>query len=149
MKLKPAHPRTSLLTREMKIIIILIGLITDFLLLGLFYWLFKEMHDTTHIRTMIFAALSVDSLFYAFSCKSLRRNLWHINPFSNKLLVIAFVVGLIMLFSAIYLPVFQVLLKTVALNLSDWLIIIGLGLIELILIEATKWYFITRHQTEI
>ena len=47
-----------------------------------------------------------------------------------------------MLFLAIYLPALQTLLKTVPLYLNDWLIILALGIIELILIEATKWYFI-------
>ena len=144
MKLKPAAHKIHLLTREMKAIIFIIGLITDFLLLGLFFWLFKNDHNIIHIRTMIFACLSIDSLFYVFSCKSLRRNLWHINPFSNKLLIIALMVGILTLMMAIYTPLFQRLLKTVPLVSQDWIIIIGLGLIEIILIEATKWYFIAK-----
>jgi hypothetical protein len=59
------------------------------------------------------------------------------------------VVGVLMLLLAIYVPFFQMLLKTVSLTFQDWSIIIGLGFIEILLIEATKWYFITRHQTEI
>ncbi|MCP6718736.1 MAG: cation transporting ATPase C-terminal domain-containing protein, partial [Patescibacteria group bacterium] len=109
-------------------------------------WLFNKNFDIAYIRTMIFAALSIDSLFYVFSCKSLRRNLWHINPFSNKFLIGALMVGVVMLVSAIYLPLFQTLLKTVSLNFQDWLIIIGVGLINMILIEATKWYFIVKKE---
>jgi len=36
----------------------------------------------------------------------------------------------------------------VPLGLSDWLILIGLGIIEIILIEATKWYFIAKKPLE-
>ena len=43
---------------------------------------------------------------------------------------------------AIYIPIFQNLLKTVSLNLFDWLLLLGLGMINLILIEVVKWYFI-------
>jgi Ca2+-transporting ATPase len=50
----------------------------------------------------------------------------------------------LILLMAVYLPVFQSLLKTVPLNLFDWLLLLGLGVINLILIEATKWYFITK-----
>ncbi|UZE93042.1 MAG: HAD-IC family P-type ATPase [Candidatus Nealsonbacteria bacterium] len=149
MKMKPAAHKIHLLTQEMKVIIFIIGLITDLILLGLFFWLFHKDHNIVHIRTMIFACLSIDSLFYVFSCKSLRRNLWHINPFSNKLLIAALIIGVLVLVMAIYLPLFQTLLKTVPLNLQDWTIIISLGLIEITLIEATKWYFIVRHQTEL
>ena len=55
-------------------------------------------------------------------------------------------VGIIALVGAIYLPALQGILKTVPLNLWDWSIIFGLGLIELVLIETTKWYFIVKKQ---
>lgn len=149
MKLKPTGHKIPLLTREMKAIIFIIGIITDLMLLGLFFWLLNKNYDIAYVRTMIFACLSIDSLFYVFSCKSLRRNIWHINPFSNRILVFAVIAGIIALIFAIYLPLFQSLLKTVPLNIQDWFIIIGLGIIEITLIEATKWYFIVRHQTEL
>ena len=149
MQQKPRGHKTPLLTREMKIIIFIIGLITDLVLLGLFFWLWGKNHDIIYVRTMIFACLTIDSLFYVFSCKSLRRNLWHINPFSNKLLVLAWAFGVIMLIAALYLPPMQTLLKTVPLGFFDWLIVMSLGLIKLILIEVTKYYFIVRHQTNI
>ena len=149
MRQKPHGHDTPLLTKEMKVIIFVIGLITDLILLGLFFWLWRQDHDIAHIRTMVFACLAIDSIFYVFCCKSLRRNLWHINLFSNKLLILAWIVGFVALISALYLPVFQTLLKTVPLGLFDWLILISLGIIEVILIEAAKHYFIIRHQTEI
>jgi Ca2+-transporting ATPase len=148
MKQKPGGHKIPLLTREMKAIIFIIGLITDFILLGLFFWFWNQNHDIAYVRTMVFACLAIDSLFYVFSCKSLRRNLWHINPFSNKILVAAWFFGIIMLVGAVHIPGLQTLLKTVPLGVYDWLIVLGLGMAQLILIEATKWHFIVRHQTE-
>lgn len=150
MKQNPQNHDIPLLTREMKALIFIIGLITDLLLLTLFFWLLKYSgYEIPHIQSIIFAGLTIDSIFYVFSCKSLRRNLWQINLFSNKFLIIAWVFGAIMLISALYLPPFQTLLKTVPLNLFDWQLILGLGLINIALIEATKHYFIVRHQTQI
>ncbi len=146
MKIKPKGHKTSLLTKEMKIIIFIIGFITDFLLLGVFILLFRAGHNINYIRTMVFAALTIDSLFYIFSCKSLRKNLWHIDIFSNKLLVTALLIGISALIGAIYLPLLQGFLKTIPLTLNDWLIVLGLGFIELFLIETTKWYFIVKKQ---
>jgi len=129
-------------------LIFVIGLITDFFLLGLFFWLFKySNYELAHIRTMIFAGLAIDSLFYIFSCKSLRRNIWHINPFSNKFLVYAWIFGAVMLIMGIYFLPFQTLLKTMSLSPFDWGLLLSLGLINIILIEATKYYFIVRHLT--
>jgi len=149
MKLKPSHSEVPLLTREMKVIIFIIGFFTDLILLGLFFWLLKRNPtNLAYVRTMIFAALSIDSLFYVFSCKSLRQNIWHINPFSNKLLVLAWLIGFLAILAALYLPIFQTLLKTVPLGIFDWFLLIILGLTELISIEGAKHYFIVRHQTQ-
>jgi Ca2+-transporting ATPase len=149
MNQKPDGHDIPLLTREMKMIIFFIGIITDLILLGMFFWLWSNNHDITYVRTMIFAALSIDSIFYVFCCKSLRRNIWHINIFSNKYLIIAWLISFFALFATIYLPIFNTLLKTVPLGFYDWVILITLGLVELGLIETVKHYFIVRHQTNI
>ena len=95
-------------------------------------------------RTMIFVGLSVDTIFGSFYCKSLRKNLWHINLFNNKFLIIALLFGLLAILAALYVPVFQQLLKTVPLNLSDWSIILFISAIEVFLVEITKYWFIDR-----
>lgn len=147
MKQKPQGHDIPLLTKEMKVLILIIGLITDVFLLGLFFWLLKYSgYGISHIRSIIFAGLAIDSLFYVFSCKSLRKNLWQINLFSNKFLLFACILGVIALLAALYLPILQTLLKTEPLSLFDWELILGLGFINLILIEATKWYFISRKE---
>jgi Ca2+-transporting ATPase len=150
MTKKPQGKDIPLLTPEMKVIIFIIGIFTDLILLGLFFWLFDKFgrENLPYIQTMVFAGLGINSLFYIFSCKSLRRNIWHINPFSNKFLVAAVLFGFFMLSLGIYLPALQTLLKTVPLGFQDCLIILWLGLVNIVLIEAAKYYFIARQQTE-
>ena len=144
MKRRPQRRNVPLLNKEMKTIIFIIGVATDILLLGLFFWLWNQNHNIAYVRTMIFACLTIDSLFYVFACKSLRRNIWHINPFSNRFLLLSAIVGVLMLLVAIYLPWGQIMLKTISLGFGDWLIVFGLGLIELLLIEIAKYHFITK-----
>ncbi len=148
MERRPLKQGAPLLTKEMKTIIFIIGILTDLILLGIFFWLLNNGSDIQYVRTMVFVALGINSLFYIFSCKSLRRNIWHINPFSNKFLVFSVAIGFLALFSAIYLVPFQTLLKTVPLGLSDLAIVFGFGFVNIIFIEAAKWYFITKHQIE-
>lgn len=144
MKQKPSGHNIPLLTEEMKVIIFIISFITDLILLALFFWLWNNSHDISYIRTMVFACLTIDSLFYVFSCKSLKQNLWEIDLLSNKFLIGAWIFGVILLVSGIYSPILQMFLKTVPLVLNDWLIILSIGIIQLILIEATKWLFIKK-----
>lgn len=142
---KQKSRETSLFTKEMKVFIFIIGIITDFLLLGLFFGLLKYSgYEISHIRSVVFAGLGVGSTFSVFSCKSLRKNLWQIDLFSNKFLVISWVFAIMMLFSAFYFPPLQTLLRTVPLNLFDWQLILILGFLNMLLIEAAKWYFITK-----
>ena len=149
MKNKPISKKAPLLTKEMKTIIFVIGIVTDLILLGLFFLLWHKTYDIDYVRTMIFACLAADSLFYVFSCESLRKNIWDINIFSNKPLLLAVGAGFLMLAISIYAPVFQELLKTVPLGITDWMIIIGLGLLEVLLIEAVKWFFIKNKKNKI
>jgi len=146
MRQTPQGHDSPLLTKEMKVIIFAIGIISDLMLLGLFWWFWQKTQDIVYVRTIVFAALAIDSLLFVFSCKSLRKNLWQINIFSNKLLNISVLIGILMLIFAIYLPPFQTLLKTVPLGSYEWSIIISLGLAELILIEITKHHFIIKKQ---
>jgi len=142
MKRKPESPKSPLLTSEMKALIFGIGIFTDFLLLSLFLWLLNKNLPSREVQTIIFAGLAIDSLFYVFSCKNLKKNIWHFNPFSNLILNLSWIWGVVMILIAIYLPFFQNLLKTVPLGFFDWGLLLALGLLNLILIEATKWYFI-------
>jgi len=145
MKQKSRGHKIPLLNSEMKALIFIIGIITDFLLLGLFFFLLKfSNYEISHIRTIILAGLAIDSLFYVFSCKSLRKNIWQINLFSNKFLIFAWVFSVMALLGGIYLTPFQVLLKTEPLNFYDWLLILVLGLVNVTLIETTKWIFIKK-----
>ncbi|MDO8655278.1 MAG: cation-translocating P-type ATPase, partial [bacterium] len=55
MKRKPEKKRVSLLTPEMRVIIFIIGIITDILLLLLFVWFWKyQAISLEHARTLIF-----------------------------------------------------------------------------------------------
>jgi len=149
MKRKPGGHETPLLTKEMKTLILIAGLIDDILLLGLFFWLLKfSGYSIFHIQSIMFTNLATDTLYFAFCCKSLRRNFWHINPFSNKLLNISLVVSAILLFGALYFPPLQILLKTEPLYLFDWGLVLGLTLIDIIAIEVTKWFFISKHNVK-
>ncbi len=146
MARKPEDIRASLLTKEMKIIIFIIGFITNFILVGLFLWLLKKGLPISEIRTIMFAALTIDSIFYIFSCKNLRKSLWHINILNNKFLVLSWVFAVVMLMVGVYVPVFQNLLKTVHLNFSDWVLVLGIGIINLFFIEVTKLFFINKNK---
>ncbi len=129
------HP---LLTREMKIYIFAVGILTDLVLFSLFVWLWISGVELPQVRTIIFAGLAIDSLFLIFACRNLKKNLWQYNPFSNMYVNFSVLLGFLMLAAAIYLPFLRDILKTVALGWREWILIFGVGAFNLLLIEIAK-----------
>lgn len=142
MREPPKKKTEPILNVEVKVLVFIIGIVTDLFLLGLFLFLLRKGLDLPVIRTIVFAGLAVDSLLYVFSCKSLRRNLWQGNPLSNKFLNASVLIGFLMLFLGIYLPALNGLLGTVPLAFGHWVLIMGLGIANILVIEAVKWVFI-------
>jgi len=148
MSRRPNAKAGSLITREMKVIIFVIGILTDLILVGIFISLTGKEISLDVMRTVIFALLAVNSLLYSFSCKNLRKNIWQIDVFSNGLLVFGFIFGVAALVTAIYLPALNTILGTVPIDISFWPLILGFSVINVIFIEIAKYYFIRKKLTE-
>ena len=141
MKRKPENKNIPLMTKESKIVVVIIGFFASSILLLLFIWLYRSVgiENIYYIRTMIFACLALQTIFYIFSCRNLKKSLWQISPFSNKYIIAACSFVLFMLFLAVYFPPLQTILRTTPLLFQDWIILLGLGVISLVLIEITKF----------
>ena len=147
MQEKPRQKTEPVVNSEMKTIIFGIGIITDIGLFAMYILLlFYSSLDLKHIRTIMFTGLAIDSLLYVFSVRSMRFSLFKINPFSNHWLLVAVVAGFFVQLSAIYFPPLQKLLSTISLGFFEWSIILGLALVKIIAIEATKEFFILRRK---
>jgi len=142
MNESPRPRGTPLLDRELKVLIFIIGISTDLILLALFYWLLKGFLHLHEIQTVMFVALGINSLFYIFACRSLRRPIFKYNFLSNRFLVGSVLLGFILLGMAVYFPPFQVLLNTHPLGAVEWLFLFAIGFFNLLAIEGTKWVFI-------
>ncbi|MFC1613344.1 cation-translocating P-type ATPase [Patescibacteria group bacterium] len=143
-KEKPRSKKEPLLNSEIKTLIFIISVITAFILFFVYAYLLRTNIDLKYLRTLIFVLLGTDSLVYVFSCRSLRKPLWKIKFFSNKLLLLSVIFGFFMQAIAIYWEPLQNLLKTVPLTFKDWIIIIIFGIINIVLIEIVKMFFIVK-----
>jgi Ca2+-transporting ATPase len=145
MKRKPEDPKLPLISREIKYLILFGGILTDILLLLIFFLLYKfSNYDILHLRTISFVGLALGSFFYLYSCKNFRKNIWEYDIFSNKILNFALLFGILMILTAVYLPIFQILLHTYPLNFFDWSILLAFGLVNLGLFELIKYILKTK-----
>jgi len=145
MKRKPEDPKLPLISREIKYLILFGGILTDILLLLIFFLLYKfSNYEISHLRTISFVGLALGSFFYLYSCKNFRKNIWEYDIFSNKILNLTLLFGILMILTAVYLPIFQILLRTYPLNLFDWSILFAFGLVNLGLFELIKYILKTK-----
>jgi len=145
MERRPLQRREPIFNHEMKAIIIGIGLVRDTLLFGLFLWLYKETEilgwSLDYLRTLFFAILIVKSLAGLFSLRNFRQPLWRIDHRRNRYLLFAVSANLVLLAATVYLPISHRFLKTAALGLDAWLIVVVVALVNVLMIEAVKGYF--------
>ncbi|MEA2020310.1 MAG: HAD-IC family P-type ATPase [Patescibacteria group bacterium] len=148
MRKSPREKTEPILDRGMKILILLVGLIDDIGFLVLFWLLLQGGYPLLVVRSFIFAAFSMNSLFYVFSCASLYQSVFNYNIFSNKLLLGSVLGGTASVIAAMYLPPLQKLLQVGPLPGSLWLLVILVIVLDFILIETAKFYFIVKNQWE-
>ncbi len=135
---KPRDPNEPILNKPLRqwmtVIFFATGLATFLSFVG--FWQISGSLDTA--RTMTFALMCLDSLIFAFSVRSFKRPLWCKDIFTNLYLNGAAVIGLTLLALSIYFAPLQKLLSTQALVATDWLMIIGVSIIEILIIEFAK-----------
>ena len=142
MSLPPRSRTEPILSREMMRLIVLIGMTTNIVLFGIFLWFLDAGMNVRYIQTFLFVAVGVDTLIYVFAVKSLRRSLFHLNPFSNGWLLMSVCLGIFLMWVSVEAPFFQSIFGTMSLSLSDWGIIFMIGIFKLLVIELTKEFFL-------
>ncbi|OGL82814.1 hypothetical protein A3B32_02485 [Candidatus Uhrbacteria bacterium RIFCSPLOWO2_01_FULL_53_9] len=135
----PRRRDEPVMSREMQVLIFLIGIVTDVGLFVLYLFLLSGSDQlTAHLQTIMFTALAMDSLLFAFAVRSFRVSIFRLNPLRNRWLLLGVGAGVLIQIAAVYVPALQTLFGTVALNLFDWVLIGALAVVKLVGIELMK-----------
>ena len=87
--------------------------------------------------TLVFALISFMQLFHSINCKT-NKSIFKINLFNNKTFNICFISTLILNICVFTLPAFKDIFNIASLNLTHWIIVIGMSLSIIPLIEIFK-----------
>lgn len=147
MKELPRRPQEAIVDLKTKTIISVVSLFSGVSALLVFIYFFKIQGNLELARSVVFGVLGVNTLFYVFSCRSLRRPLWSLPPFGNIYLIWAVLVGLVFQIAPFYLPILQDFLHLVPLGINEWGIIILISLLVVFWIEILKWIFAQNNKT--
>jgi P-type Ca2+ transporter type 2C len=138
-----------ILTPDIKKLIFTIGLITGLLAILIYFFLLKIGLPIEEIRTIIFAVLALDPIFFALSLKSLKDPIWRINIFSNKYLILSVLLSTTLLVGALSLEPLRELLRLTPLHFGEIMLLLGVGIFNLFLIEISKFFIFRKDRRRV
>ncbi len=121
--------------------IIFVSLATGGMLFALYAVLNHMNVGIDELRTIMFVAISLDSIFLAFSFKNLREPIWKTALFSNKYLLVGLMVSVSLLVVALTWAPIMLLLSLVPITFTNVLLLALLGIANIVVVEFAKMIF--------
>ncbi|KRM73106.1 cation-translocating P-type ATPase [Lacticaseibacillus brantae] len=146
MKQKPRGRASNFFSGGVGSAIIYQGLLEGLLTLGVYFiaitWPVHSGYSAIHADalTMAYATLGLIQLFHAFNVKSVHQSLFKVGAFRNKAFNWAILASFILLAATILVPGFNGLFHVTSLDLYQWAIVIGAGLLMIVIVEVVKFF---------
>jgi len=145
MRQKPRNVKEGLITRREMYAGVGIGVLIAGQALAVLIWALESGFSLEKLQTLIFTLLVLSEMFNAFNWRSDRYSVFALGLFTNKPLIYAIGLTLILQLLVIYTPILQTAFRTVPLSLADWGVILPLASTTLIAMELLKflrarWY---------
>ncbi|MCK5460433.1 cation-transporting P-type ATPase [Candidatus Gracilibacteria bacterium] len=94
--------------------------------------------DFSHGITVAFVSLVFVQLVNAFSARSTEKSIIQKNLLENNFMIVAVLSSILMVFCIIYIPFLNIVLKTVPLEITDWIVVILATFLPLGVVEIQK-----------
>ncbi len=155
MKEKPRNAKESFFAGGAGLHLILGGFLIGGLTIAAFWFGYYEhgyspfdhsapKNTVEYARTMAFMVLVMCQLFFSLAVRNSSKSIFSIGIFSNKYLVGAIVLGVLLQLIVIGIPFMQKAFHLQMLDLGGWLIAIALGLVPLLINEIVKIFIRAR-----
>ena len=137
MRRPPRAPEESLFGRGIAYHIIWVGLLMGLVSLGAGYWYWSGLHPAW--QTLVFTNLALSQMANVLAVRSERDPLWRIGLGSNKPLLGAVALTVVLQLAVVYVPFLQGVFHTTPLSLVDLLVCLALASIVFWAVELAKW----------
>ncbi len=137
MNFPPPNKNEKLLNRKLMINLLYTAAVMALGTIGMFLYGYSDQ-NLIRAQTMAFITLAMFQVFNALNCRSLDRSIFKIKIWSNRSFIVGFVISIILLILVTIIPVFQVILGTVAISIIDWIIVIIVSSVILLADEIRK-----------
>jgi Ca2+-transporting ATPase len=138
MRQRPRTPRSGIFSRSVVTLMIIGGLWSAIVNVGLFAWELQSGRTVEHAMTMTFVSLALIQFFKAYNFRSDRVSVFN-HPFKNRWLNLAIFWELLLLILIVYLPILQNPFHTFSLSFIEWCIVVSAALKVSPILEVAKW----------
>lgn len=136
MKRPPRPAGETVITRDMSLDILWIGVLMAAGTLGVFVYYLDNV--PAKAVSMAFTTLVMYQMFNVLNARSLDHSLFEVGPLSNRWLIAAIAISVALQALVVYFPPLQAVFETVGLNIVDWLIVISVSSSVFIAMEIVK-----------
>jgi P-type Ca2+ transporter type 2C len=136
MRRPPYPPNENVFARGMGRHVIWVGVLMAILSLGSGYWLWRA--GDANWQTFVFTTLTLSQMAHVLAIRSEHQSLFRIGLMSNKPLVGAVSLTVILQIALVYVPFLQAFFKTTALPLSYFALTLALSSVVFIAVELEK-----------
>ncbi|MBW3001114.1 calcium-translocating P-type ATPase, SERCA-type [Candidatus Woesearchaeota archaeon] len=141
MNKPPRNPKEKIINTSRFLHWLMTGMVIG---VGTIMMFMTNMAEPVKARTMAFSVLVFFQLANVFNCRHETKSIFELKPFSNKYIIYAVIVSIILQVMVIQVPFLQTLFKTTALGLKEWGAVVLLSLIIIVYDEIRK-AFARRH----
>lgn len=145
MKRPPRKPKENIFSNGMGRHILWVGFLMGITTIGIQYWAIKS--GETHWQTMAFTVLCFSQMGHVMAIRSDRESLFKIGLFSNKPLLGALFLTVVLQLILIYSPFFNGIFKTQPLSMYELGITLVVSTVVFWAVELEKWIFRLRNKT--
>lgn len=132
----PRNPKANIFNRHSLLYIVGVGIWICAVVMGVFISSLKKGEN--YAMTMFFLTLIMVRTFNAFNCRSATNSLFKLGLFSNKWLVLVFLLTILMVLPILYVPFLQKVFDVVPLSFKDLLVVVLSGSSVLVVVEVVK-----------
>lgn len=138
MNFPPPNKDEKILNRKLMLNLLYTAAIMALGTIGMFLYGYLDQ-NLIRAQTMAFITLAMFQVFNALNCRSNERSIFKIKIWSNRSFIVGFAISVFLLIFVTITPMFQVILGTVALSITDWVIIVIISSSILLADEIRKF----------
>jgi len=115
------------------------GLMLGLIALGAFSYSLYGLHqELDQARTVAFSVLVAAQLVHVFNCRNERLSLFQLGVWTNRPLVWAFLLSLVVQVAVLTIPAAAPIFKVAPLPIEDWVLMGAMGLLPFVVMESIK-----------